>query len=129
MPRTTLREDSSDISPDRSRSTKQPRIVGVDDGSFQIRKGTVGSAIIVAVLFHGSRISAARVGRVEVDGTDANDVLSALLKSMTYEVVMLSGISFGGFNLVDIKRLSEELGKPVIAVVGAGSAHARDLSC
>jgi len=106
------------MSPGRSRSTSRPRIVGVDDGAFQIRRGAIGSAPIVAVLFHGPRISAARIGRVEVDGTDANSVLIALLKTMTYEVIMLSGISFGGFNLVDIKCLSEEVGKPVIAVVG-----------
>jgi hypothetical protein len=90
----------------------------VDDGAFQVRRGTVGSAVIVAVLLHGSRISAGRVGRIQIDGTDANSVLKALLKTMTYEVVMLSGISFGGFNLVDINRLSREVGKPVIAVIG-----------
>jgi hypothetical protein len=90
----------------------------VDDGAFHVRRGAVGSAVIVAVLFHGSRISATRIGRIEVDGTDANAVLLALLKTLAYDVVMLSGISFGGFNLVDIKRLSRETGKPVIAVIG-----------
>ncbi len=106
-----MREDSSDTSPDPSRSISQPRIVGVDDGAFQLRRGTVGSAVVVAVLFHGSRISAARLGRIEIDGTDANAVLIALLKTMSYDVVMLSGISFGGFNLVDLKSLSEEYRK------------------
>jgi len=101
-----------------SRNTSRPKIVGVDDGAFHVRRGAVGSAVIVVVLFHGSRISATRIGRIEVDGTDANSVLIALLKTLAYEVVMLSGISFGGFNLVDIKRLSGETGKPVIAVIG-----------
>jgi uncharacterized protein len=106
------------MSPGLSRSTSQPRIVGVDDGAFQVRRGAVGLAVMVVVLFHGSRISAARIGRIEVDGTDANSVLIGLLKTLAYDVVMLSGISFGGFNLVDIKRLSGEIGKPVIAVIG-----------
>ena len=101
-----------------SRNTNRPKIVGVDDGAFHVRRGAVGSAVIVAVLFHGWRISATRIGRIEVDGTDVNSVLVALLKTLAYEVVMLSGISFGGFNLVDIKRLSGEIGKPVIAVIG-----------
>jgi uncharacterized protein len=104
--------------PGLSRSTSQPRVVGVDDGAFQVRRGAVGSAVIVAALFHGSRVSAARIGRIEVDGTDATSVLIGLLKTLTYEVVMLSGISFGGFNLVDIKRLSGETGKPIIAIIG-----------
>jgi endonuclease V-like protein UPF0215 family len=90
----------------------------VDDGAFQIRRGAVGSAVVVAVLFHGCQISATRIGRIQVDGTDANSVLIALLKTLAYDVVMLSGISFGGFNLVDIKRLSGETGKPVIGVIG-----------
>jgi uncharacterized protein len=106
------------MSPGLSRSTIQRKIIGVDDGAFHLRRGADGSAIIVAVLFHGSRICAARIGRIAVDGIDATSVLMALLKPLAYEVVMLSGISFGGFNLVDIKHLSGEIGKPVIAVIG-----------
>ena len=106
------------MSPALSRSTIRRKIVGVDDGAFHFTRGVDASAVIVAVLFDGSRISAARIGRIEVDGTDANSVLRALLKPLAYEVVMLSGISFGGFNLVDIKHLSAEIGKPVIAVIG-----------
>jgi endonuclease V-like protein UPF0215 family len=30
---------------------------------------------------------------------------------------MLSGISFGGFNLVDMKRLARSSGRPIIAVI------------
>jgi endonuclease V-like protein UPF0215 family len=106
------------MSPDLYRSISRPKIVGVDDGAFHARRSADGLAVIVAVLFHGSRITATRIGRIEVDGADANSVLTALLKSLTFDVVMLSGISFGGFNLVDIKRLSGEIGRPVIAVIG-----------
>ena len=106
------------MSPGLSRSTNRPKIVGVDDGAFHVRRDAVGSAIIVAVLFRGSRISATRIGRIAIDGTDATSVLITLLRTMAYEVVMLSGISFGGFNLVDIERLAGETRKPVIAVIG-----------
>lgn len=106
------------MSPGLYKSTSRPKIVGVDDGAFHVRRGADGSAVIVAVLFHGSRIAATRIGRIEIDGTDATSVIIALLKTMTYNVLMLSGISFGGFNLVDIKHLSDEIGKPVIAVIG-----------
>ena len=106
------------MSPGLSRSTSRPKIVGVDDGAFHPRGGAAGSAIIVAVLFHGSRISTTRIGRIAIDGTDATSVLITLLKTLAYEVVMLSGISFGGFNLVDIERLAGESRRPVIAVIG-----------
>jgi endonuclease V-like protein UPF0215 family len=115
-----LREDSSDTSRSPFKSIRRHsfRIVGVDDGALPARRETGGWAIIVAVLLQGSVISTVRVGRIEVDGNDANSTLRSLMKYMAYDVAMLSGISFGGFNLIDIKQLSRETGKPVIAVIG-----------
>jgi hypothetical protein len=72
----------------------------------------------VTVLLQGFLISKVRLGRIEVDGTGANSILRDLLRNMAYDVAMLSGISFGGFNLIDIDQLSRGTGKPVIAVIG-----------
>jgi endonuclease V-like protein UPF0215 family len=58
------------------------------------------------------------VGLVQVDGTDANRVLMKLLKRMRYDVIMLSGISFAGFNVVDIGNLAASTQRPVIAITG-----------
>ncbi len=115
-----MRAGSSDTSRSLSRSIRQRsfRIVGVDDGPLPLRIGIGGYAVIVAVLLHGFVISRVSLGRIGVDGADANSVLRALLRNMTYDAVMLSGISFGGFNLIDIDRLSHGTGKPVIAVIG-----------
>ncbi len=115
-----MRAGSSDTSRNLSRSIRQPnvRIVGVDDGPLPTRRETGGYAVIVAVLLQGVLISKVRLGRIEVDGTDANSILRDLLRNMAYDVAMLSGISFGGFNLIDIDQLSRGTGKPVIAVIG-----------
>lgn len=94
------------------------RIVGVDDGAFHPSKKVKQRTLLVAVLFHKLRVLDVRVGRIEVDGRDANNVLASLLRNVAYDVVMLSGISFGGFNVVDIATLSKELRKPVIAITG-----------
>ena len=110
-----------DTSRGRFRSTNQSplRIVGVDDGAFAARRESgTGTALLVAVLLHGHRIVDAKLGRIQVDGTDAAQVLVALLQTLSYDVVMLSGITFGGFNLIDIKKLAKSIGKPVIAVIG-----------
>ena len=64
------------------------------------------------------RVLGVRVGRIEVDGRDANKVLVSLLRGLRYDMVMLSGVSFGGFNAVDIATLSKDLQKPVIAITG-----------
>jgi hypothetical protein len=92
------------------------RIVGVDDGAIPAIRTAKQSALLVAVLFQGSTISDVRLGRIGVDGRDVNRVLNSLLKSLRFDVAMLSGISFGGFNLVDIQQLNRSTRKPVIAI-------------
>lgn len=94
------------------------RIVGVDDGAFHPSKKVKQRTLLVAVLFHKLRVLGLRVGRIDVDGRDANKVVTCLLRSVRYDAVMLSGISFGGFNVVDIARLSKDLRRPVIAITG-----------
>jgi endonuclease V-like protein UPF0215 family len=94
------------------------RIVGVDDGSFRPIKRVRQRTLLVAVLFRKLRVSGVRVGWVEVDGTDANKQLTSLLRNVACDTVMLSGVSFAGFNIVDIARLSRDLQRPVIAVTG-----------
>lgn len=100
-----------------SRSTNLSlRIVGVDDGAIPAIRKAKQRALLVAVLFHDSTITDVRLGSIEVDGRDANRVLNSLLKTLRFDVVMLSGISFAGFNLVDIHELARSTRKPVIAI-------------
>jgi endonuclease V-like protein UPF0215 family len=105
--------------PNRSRNTApETSIIGVDDGSFSSDKRLRQRALLVAVLFRNLQIADIRVGRIVVDGRDANGVLGSLLKGVRFDVTMLSGISFGGFNLVDIELLARATRKPVIAISG-----------
>ena len=104
----------------RSKSTRRHsfRIIGVDDGAFRPARTKGQSTLLVAVLLQNSRILAIRVGRIAIDGTDATQVLSSLVRRMRYDAILLSGISFAGFNLVDIKKLSQATRRPVIAITG-----------
>jgi uncharacterized protein len=112
-----LQADFSDTSRSPSRNTNPSlRIVGVDDGAIPAIRRPKQFALLVAILFQDSTISNVKLGRIEVDGRDANRVLNSLLKNLRFDVVMLSGISFGGFNLVDIHQLSRSTRKPVIAI-------------
>jgi endonuclease V-like protein UPF0215 family len=94
------------------------RIIGVDDGAFPPSKRSTDRALLVAVLFESTRVLDVRVGSIQVDGRDANRVLVSLLSRQRFGVIMLSGISFGGFNLVNISELSRETHRPVIAISG-----------
>jgi hypothetical protein len=91
------------------------RIVGVDGGA--VSGGREGSTVLVAVLLQGPRVLDLRVGKIDVDGLNAQRVLVSLLRTLSYDFVMLSGVSFAGFNLVDIKLLARKVGRPVIAVI------------
>ena len=93
-------------------------VVGVDDGAFSPIKTAREPALLLAVLLRRSRIRGVRVGTIQVDGTDARTVLKSLVRTLRLDLVMLSGISFAGFNIIDISRLADELKKPVIAISG-----------
>jgi endonuclease V-like protein UPF0215 family len=94
------------------------RIVGVDDGSFPMVKRPGQVALLVAVLLEGALVSSVRLGRIQVDGRDVNRELACMLKGLRFHAVMLFGISFGGFNLVDISDLARLTRRPIIAISG-----------
>ena len=100
----------------------------MDDGAFPKDRDTNQSTLILAVLLQNSRILSIKVGRITVDGTDATRVLVSLVRSMRYDAILLSGISFGGFNLVDIRKLSQATHRPVIAITGGRPNNAAVLS-
>jgi len=104
----------------RSRRAHQRElnIIGVDDGSFPTGRTTRKRALLLAVLLRGLRIRGVRIGTIEVDGNDARTVLESLISAFSFDLVMLSGISFGGFNIIDISKLTHELNKPVIVISG-----------
>ena len=91
----------------------------MEDGSFYpepLPKGRWGKAPLAAVLMRGPFIEAVRVGEITVDGLDATEVLLELLRELRFDVVMLGGVSFAGFNLVDAWEVYRSYGRPVIVV-------------
>jgi len=89
-------------------------IVGVEDGSFQ--KNVAKKALLVAVLVSGSKIEQVKAFRITVDGLDATERLYTNIRDWAFDVLLLSGVSFAGFNLIDPMRVFEVFGKPVIIV-------------
>ena len=94
------------------------RVLGVDDGVFVPHAG--GFAQIVGVVFRGGLwLDGVVSTRVKVDGFDATDKIASMaVNSPHYQqlrIIMLDGVTFAGFNVVDIKKLSAKTGLPVIA--------------
>jgi endonuclease V-like protein UPF0215 family len=90
------------------------RIVGVEDGSFQ--KNVTKKALLVAVLITGSKIEHVNAFKITVDGLDATERLSANIRDWAFDALLLSGISFAGFNLIDPVKVFEAFGKPILIV-------------
>jgi endonuclease V-like protein UPF0215 family len=95
------------------------RVLGVDDGVFFPHvKGLVP---VVGVVFRGGYwLDGVMHTKVEVDGFDATEkIVSMIINSPHYKqlrVIMLDGITFAGFNVVNIKELNSETKLPVITV-------------
>jgi uncharacterized protein len=109
------------LSPKKFRSIKpEIRVLGVDDGMFVPR--TKGTADVVGVVYRGGYwFEGIMRTKITIDGLDATEKIAAMIKgSPFYEelrVVILDGVTFAGFNVVDISELSRRVELPVISVV------------
>ena len=94
------------------------RVVGVEDGGFfrEPSGSAAQKALFVCVLLHGNWIEDFQVDEITVDGLDASKKLVSMLHHWAFHAVMLAGVSFAGFNLVDPTLVFEEFGKPVVIV-------------
>jgi hypothetical protein len=93
-------------------------VVGVEDGGFskKILDHGISRALFVSVLFVGRRLYDFQLDEITVDGLDATEKLSMMLRRWSFDTVILAGVSFAGFNLVDSASISKEFKKPVIIV-------------
>lgn len=95
------------------------RVLGVDDGVFVPHSR--GFAPVIGVVFRGGYwLDGVMSTKVEIDGFDATDRIAAMITESPHHkqlrVVLLDGVTFAGFNVVDLKRLNAETRLPVIAV-------------
>lgn len=90
------------------------RIVGIEDGSF--KKGITKRALLAAVLLKKLEIEGVKFAEVTIDGLDATDKTAELLNEWTFDAVMLAGVSFAGFNVIDPTVLYGRFLKPVVVV-------------
>lgn len=94
------------------------QVVGIDDAPFARRHR--GDVLIVGAVYAGRRLEGVLSSRVRRDGANATDRVHGMIGSSRFvpqlQAVMLQGIAFAGFNVVDIHALHERLGVPVLVV-------------
>jgi endonuclease V-like protein UPF0215 family len=94
------------------------RILGVDDGPFTKKDKEV---IVIGVIFRGGEFLDGLLRTyVDVDGLDSTEKLSEMINSSKHKqqlkVVMLDGITLGGFNIIDVKKLYSATKVPIIVI-------------
>ena len=104
---------SSNIKPDS-------RCIGIDDGPFPPKTDDkVRYAPLIAAWLKGPHLQKLRTNWVTVDGLDATRKAELLLKGSRHTPVLLSGVTFGGFNLIDPLKIQKMTKAPVIVVIGS----------
>ncbi len=95
----------------------QIRILGIDDSALIFRE-----ILIVGAFFRGGQwLDGVMHSYVIRDGLDATERIADMVISSKHSsqirVIMLDGVTYGGFNPVDIKQLNRATGIAVIVVM------------
>ena len=95
------------------------RILGVDDGPFEPKSG--GKVPLVGAVFRGGRwLDGVLINYIEQDGTDVTERLIEMVNRSRHRgqlrVLMVDGVTFAGFNVLDVKEVFRKTGLPVIVI-------------
>lgn len=95
------------------------RVVGIDDGPFEPHAG--GKALLIGTVFRGGQwLDGVLRTYIDVDGTDATQRIIEMVNKSRHKgqlrVIMVDGVTFAGFNVVDIQEIFRQTDLPVIIV-------------
>lgn len=101
-------------------SNRYPSCIGVDDGPFPPKSArrTV-KAPLVAAFLKGPHLAKLGITWITVDGLDATEDAQRILEALSRGPILLSGVTFGGFNLIDPREIQQHFRTPTIVVVGS----------
>ena len=104
-----------------SRDSTFTSSIGIEDGPFLPKRVGGRRAPLVVVKLDGPHITGVRAGWIGVDGLDGTEQALKLLSSLSVKrrPILLAGVTFGGFNLIDPRRLQKRFTTPTIVVVGS----------
>lgn len=93
-------------------------VIGFDD--FPFGWGHRGHVKIVGAVYAGLRLEGVLSAQIWRDGRNSTHVLTQSIRQSKFypslQLVMLQGIALGGFNVVDIQALFQNLALPVLVV-------------
>jgi endonuclease V-like protein UPF0215 family len=93
-------------------------VVGFDDAPFE--HSYRGDVLVVGAVFAGNRLDGVISTKVRRDGVNAAQCLIDCITGSKYfdqlQAILLQGIAFAGFNVVDLQWLHQATGLPVLVV-------------
>ena len=99
---------------------KQIRVIGIDDSSFNKFKDK--KVLVIGTIYRGGDFIDGLVScYVDKDGKDATDKLIEMINKCKFKPQLqysfIDGIAVAGFNVIDVKKLSQKTKLPVIVVI------------
>ena len=99
---------------------KEIRVLGIDDSPF--KKSQKGEVLVVGTVFRGGLfLDGVLSAKVAIDGDDATEKIIKMVNSSKFksqfQCILLNGIAVAGFNIIDIKALSEKTKIPVMVII------------
>ena len=111
---------------DLLRHRRTIRVIGFDDAPFvrPLLRSSVqerSPVNVAGVVCAGTRFEGMVWGEIQQDGWDATETLAQLLLHGKFlaqlHLVLIDGISMGGFNIIDLPQLAARLCRPCVAVM------------
>ncbi len=93
-------------------------VIGFDDAPFTPEHR--GDVWVVGAVFSGLRLDGVVSAKVRRDGVNATRTLVRLVTQSRFasqlQLIMLQGVAFAGFNVIDVHGLHQAVGLPVMVV-------------
>ncbi len=100
------------------RAPRISHVVGFDDAPFA--RSHRGDVLVVGAVFAGERLDGVVSTRVRRDGVNSTQRLVDCITGSKYfdqlQAILLQGINFAGFNVVDLNEVHRATGLPVLVI-------------
>ena len=97
---------------------KQIRLIGIDDSPFRFTDKY--GMVIGAVMRGGEYLECVLRRHIMIDGKDATFVCKDMIKETKHNkqlrAVLLDGVAFGGFNVIDIEEIYDATNIPILTI-------------
>lgn len=99
-------------------SRRISHVIGFDDAPFD--RAHRGDVLAVGAVYAGTRLEGALSGKVRRDGANSTRTLTRLVSRSCFaahaQAILLQGIAFAGFNVIDLGELHRALRLPAMVI-------------